>query len=134
MKQCTQCGFQLQDFDNVCPQCGTVQPLQQAQAMPQYAPVMAPSAAKDPGKGLGIAGMVLGIVGLVLFCFVYVGLPCSIVGLILSAVGMKKSEAAGFGNGMGKAGLICSLIAVAIDVLLGIVFAGAIASLIPFSF
>ena len=47
---------------------------------------------------------------------------------------MKKSEAAGFGNGMGKAGLICALIAVAIDVLLGIVFAGAIASLIPFSF
>ena len=61
------------------------------------------------GAGLAIASMVLGIVALVLgCCFYYISIPCSIIGIILSAasLGMKKP-----GKGMAIAGLVCSIVA-----------------------
>ena len=74
----------------------------------------APVPAKNPGKGLGIASMVLGIVSLVLFCWIYVSIPCALVGVILGGVGMKKSKDAGMSAGMATAGLVCSIISLAI--------------------
>ena len=74
-----------------------------------------------PGKGLGIAGMVLGIVSLVLWCYVYIGIPCAIVGVILSIIGMKKAKDVGMKNGMAVAGLVCSIIALAILVIIMII-------------
>ena len=57
---CFKCGTKLEDGTSVCPACNQVQPL--AQNAPLQYVFVKP---KAPGKGCGIAGMVLGIVGLV---------------------------------------------------------------------
>jgi hypothetical protein len=74
----------------------------------QYVPVV-PLAQPDPGSGLAIAGMILGIIGLVFFWFpaCLVGWPCALIGLVLSAVGMRSRTR----RGLAIAGLVCSIAA-----------------------
>ena len=60
-------------------------------------------------KGFSIASMVLGIVSLVLCCFIYISLPCAILAVIFGIVGMKKG-----GKGMGIAGLVLGIVTLAI--------------------
>jgi hypothetical protein len=81
------------------------QPNQQqySQAYPPAYPAIPPD---NPGKGLGIAGLIMGFLG-----------PLSVVGLILSIVGLRKSKQAGMGNGVAVAGIIIS----AIDLVIGII-------------
>jgi len=68
---------------------------------------------QNDGKGLSIAGLVLGIVATV-FAWFYminmVALVCGIVGVVCAAVGRNKSIAAGIPNGIGTAGLVLSII------------------------
>ena len=64
---------------------------------------------KQESKGLSIASMVLGIISLVLCCFIYISLPCAILAVIFGIVGMKKG-----GKGMGIAGLVLGIITLAI--------------------
>ena len=75
------------------------------------------------GKGLGIAGLVLGIVSIVLgflgTFFSIAALPMAIVGLVLSVNGGKQLKAAGQPAGVATAGLVLGIIAV---VLTGIMF------------
>jgi len=67
------------------------------------------------GNGLAVAGMVLGIVAMVMLCVWYVSFPCAIIGLALSVLGLKRSrETGGAGSGMAKAGLILSIIALSL--------------------
>ena len=96
------------------PQQPTPQP-----AVPQPAPQpVAPQPTGPPqGNGLAVAGMVLGIIGLGLFCLWPVAIPCAIVGLILSVLGKKKSKITGTGGGMATTGLVLSIIALALDIL-----------------
>jgi len=77
----------------------------------------------NPGKGLSIAGLVLGIVGLALVCAWYIGIPCAVVGLILSILGKKKSKAAGAPTGMATAGMVLSIIALAVLIVVAILVA-----------
>jgi uncharacterized protein YneF (UPF0154 family) len=82
---------------------------------------MPPTGAAQPGNGVAIAGMVLGIISLGLFCVWYVAIPCAVVGLILSAVGLKKSkEIGGKGKGMATTGLVLSVIALGLAIVLAI--------------
>ena len=72
------------------------------------------------GKGMAIASMVLGIISIPAICFWIVGLPCAIVGLILGILYNKKNEH----SPMATAGIVCSIITIALLVLvliLGIV-------------
>jgi hypothetical protein len=62
-------------------------------------------------NGPGIAGMVLGIIGVLMFWFPFIGLPVSIVGLVLSSVGMKRID----GKGFAIAGLVLTIIAVVLS-------------------
>lgn len=68
------------------------------------------------GKGAAIAGLVLGIVALVLGFLggwlSIVALPLAIVGLVLSVNGGKKLKAAGQASGVATAGLVLGIIAV----------------------
>lgn len=57
-----------------------------------------------------IAGMVLGIVSVVLFWIPYVSITCGIVGIILSVKGRKLAEK----KSMATAGLILSIISLAL--------------------
>ena len=66
------------------------------------------------GKGLKVAGLILGILGILCafggFAFAWAavfGLPLSITGLVLSCVGQKKGK-----SGLGTAGVVVGIIAV----------------------
>jgi len=71
MKFCTNCGTQMEDTVKFCPNCGT--PNNASDAQPQapmqngYQQVIYQKP-KRPGKGLGIASLVLSIIGLV-YCW-----------------------------------------------------------------
>jgi len=83
------------------------------------APHTAPSYQQPPGNGLAVAGMVLGIIGLVLCWIPIVGGLCAIVGIILGALGMGRAKKiGGKGKGLALAGLVCGIV----GVVLGIAF------------
>lgn len=68
---------------------------------------------RQTGGGLAIAGMIVGIVGL-LFCWIPIfGFFVTLTGLILSAFGMKSRE-----RGMAIAGLVMSIIGILISLLM----------------
>lgn len=73
--------------------------------------------AGNDGKGISTAGLVVGIIALVLSFIPCLGmwamLP-AIVGIVLSAIGMNQAGKAGAQKGMALGGLICSIIAAAI--------------------
>lgn len=71
-----------------------------------------------PGRGMGIASLILGIVSLVFFCLPYLGLPCGIAGLILGCMANSKAKQAGMKNGVALGGIITSSIGLAINLLI----------------
>ena len=73
----------------------------------------------DPGKTLGIAGLVLSIIGCT-----------SLIGLILSIVALNKSKKAGYKNGIALAGIIVGAILLVASIIGAIVFVSAGADLI----
>ncbi len=66
------------------------------QANQQGNPNIPPMPPMEEKKGMSIASMVLGIIGLVFWCIPILGVPIGIVGLILGIVGRKRVE--GHGN------------------------------------
>lgn len=70
-------------------------------------------------KGLSIASMVLGLVGLVIFA-----VPCGILAIIFSIIGKKKG-----GKGFATAGLILGIIDVAFGLLAIIISLSTFASI-----
>lgn len=137
---CRNCGANNADNAAFCVNCGATLNAEQPVQQPVYQqpvqqpvyqqPVQQPVYQQPvrnvpvPGKGMGIAGMILGIISLALFCIWYLAIPCAIVGAILGGVALKKAKEAGMKNGMATAGLACSLVALGITllfVILGIV-------------
>lgn len=68
-----------------------------------------------PGKGLGIAGFVLSLLG-----------PLTVVGLVLSIVALVQSRRAGRSNGFAVAGIVIGTLGVLVFIALMII--GAIAA------
>ena len=67
------------------------------------------------GKGLAIAGMVCGIVSLVMVCcFWPIGIVCALVGLVLSIIALVKKQ----NKGMSIAGIITSGLGVLFTILM----------------
>ena len=84
-----------------------------------------------PGQtnGLAIAGMVMGIASVVLFFLTWPATIVAIVGLILSLVGLSKSnQLGGLGRGMAIAGVVTSSIGLVASIIFLIVVAGKIRS------
>ena len=75
-------------------------------------------------KGFNITSMILGIVSIVLFCFWYISIPCSIIAIIFSIAGRKYA-----GRGMGITGMVLGIIAIALWILLFILAIIGVASL-----
>ena len=67
----------------------------------RYASDYGVSPERKERKGLGIAGMILGILSLIFCCVWYLSLPCAIIGLILSIVSQKAKS-----NGFALSGII----------------------------
>lgn len=123
---CTKCGNHNPEGAQKCSFCGaelntdqysyqTSEPVNQQspyqqpnyQSYPQY-----PS--EIPGKGLGIASLICGIVSLVLFCIIYISIPAAIAGLITGCMAKSKAKAVRQSNGVAVAGIVCSSIGIAL--------------------
>lgn len=72
----------------------------------------APVQNNDSGEtpGLAIAGLVMGIISIVLVCCCGVGIIFGIAGLIMSIVANKNKK-----SGIGTAALVCSIIGLALN-------------------
>ena len=70
---------------------------------------------KDPGHGLAIASLVLGIISLLSCCCVYLAVPVGIVGIVLAIISKSKSNS-GTMETMAKIGLALSIVGVVIAV------------------
>ena len=77
-----------------------------------------------PGNGMAVASLVLGLIGMALFCVPYIGLPCAILAIVFGFIGRKRATAGASGGGLALAGLILGFVTVALTVLL---LAGALA-------
>lgn len=76
-------------------------------------------AEKEKLSGLAVAGMILGIIGIA--SWTWIGLLCATVGLILSAVAMRKirkAEGKLRGRGMAITGLVSALVGFAVFIAL----------------
>jgi MFS family permease len=71
---------------------------------------------ENPGKTLGIVGLVLGIVGF------FIAFLAPIAGLVVSIIGRNKSKRAGHKNGLAVAGIIVSIVALIANIITVIVF------------
>jgi len=85
-------------------------------APPQYGNQWGQPQREDPGKGMALASLILGIASLVM---PYAGVICGILGLVFAIVSKKKSADTGFiPSGMSTAGMICSIIGLALWVII----------------
>jgi predicted PurR-regulated permease PerM len=81
------------------------------------------------GRSLGIAGMVLGIVAIVVSfipCFGWWAILMAIVGVVLSSISMNQAKKVGAPKSMAMAGLICSILAIVIGCAWLFIFAEAL--------
>lgn len=65
-----------------------------------------------PGNGLGVAGFVTGLLGLVLCWVPAFGIILAILGVVLSGVGIAVGKKKGAPVGLAIAGLVCGIVAV----------------------
>ena len=101
---------------------------QQPYGQTPYAPVSVEQEDDSvPGKGPGVASLILGIISLALFCIPVFGFIVAVVGLILGIVSVSKAGKAGKKCGVGIAGLICSGIGLLIGVIYVVGFAAVLA-------
>src|SRR4051812_5197427 len=91
---------------------GYAAPAPQGYAAPAPQPYgYAVPAPQAPSNGIGVAGFVCGLVGLVLCWVPWVGLLLGLVGIALSAVGISQGKKKGASTGLAIAGLVCGIIA-----------------------
>ena len=119
MKTCKNCGAQYSDEALSCPNCNSVEVVEQASY--QQAPNTVPYQQTQPTPAekkkmnvFGLVGMIIGIVS----CFLggYVGIVISIVGLVFSAIGMKNMKNCRL-NGFAITGLVLSIVALVYSIL-----------------
>ncbi len=128
---CEKCGAQNPDGVKFCQSCGAeMKPADVFASTPSYTAqsygTPTPATGVVPGKGLGIASMVVGIISLALFCIWFIAIPCAIVGAVLGGVAYNKAKQAGTKNKMANAGIVCSAIALAITILFTIIVTACI--------
>ena len=79
---------------------------QQAYFPPNQQPVFVAPAVSEPGAGMAVASLVLGILSIVTFWGWFLTLPLSIIGIIMGALGRRSISR----RGIATAGLVCSII------------------------
>lgn len=100
---CTNCGKEIDDKAVVCPHCGV--------ATDNYVELEKVAEPTKKVNGLGIAGFVVGLSSLAFG--IYLLIAC-IVGLVLSIIAVKNKPKCGKCNGLATAGLIISIVSMAL--------------------
>src|SRR4051794_6025673 len=59
--------------------------------------------------GMSVAGMVLGIISVVIFCLWFISIPLAIMAIIFGSIGVNQG-----GKGMGIAGIVCGIACIVI--------------------
>jgi len=67
---------------------------------------------------MAVAGMVLGIIALVLSWFPFLGWILGLLGVIFGGVGIGKANRVGRGKGAAIAGLVCGALAIIIGIVI----------------
>ncbi|HUJ59104.1 MAG TPA: type II secretion system protein GspG [Kofleriaceae bacterium] len=80
--------------------------------------VSPPPMAPRQGNGLAVAGMVCGIIGVVICWIPFFGWALALLGLIFGALGVSKSKKTGVGGGMAMSGVILGIIGLLMGVAL----------------
>ena len=133
---------QIADDAEFCPVCGSpVSAGTPAYADPAFVdPTYVEEPKKNPGKVLGLIGLILSIVGLVFGAILSCTCAClggiiplimAIVGLVLGIVGMLQSKKAGFKNTSGLVAIIVGAIAIVV-IIINIILNGALGGLNAF--
>ena len=76
------------------------------------------------GNGMAVAGLVLGILGLVM-CWIVIGWILALLGIIFGAIGLGKAKRVGKGKGMALAGLICGVLGIVVGIVFQIIVVAA---------
>jgi hypothetical protein len=87
------------------------------------------------GRGLGVAALVLGILGLILAfvpCINVLAFPCTILAIIFGAVGLNKATKTNSPKGMALTGLILGCVSLMGAILVFFFFMGGLTSLASF--
>ena len=110
MKYCPHCGAEHPEGARFCPSCGA--PLNQNFGQTPPPPPIPPVPPREPERNkydsFALAGMILGIIGLVCAGSLTFGIPCSILAIVFSAIARKHLR----GAGKALAGLITGIIGV----------------------
>ena len=131
---CKNCGANNVDNSVFCANCGASLAEETANTYtptPDFgnagvAPEITPTVeAVDPGKKLGLAAFILGIVSTALSvlcscacaCMGPVAFIVGVVGIILSVMAVKKSKAVGIDNKQAKIGFILSAVGVLLNII-----------------
>ncbi|NYJ05832.1 DUF4190 domain-containing protein [Petropleomorpha daqingensis] len=116
-----------EQYDSSYPQNPQQPPAPQGYQAPAPQPYGAPVAqpygypapqAQAQGNGLGIAGFVCGLVGLILCWVPWFGMLLGVVGIVLSGIAISQGKKRGTSTGLAIAGLVCGILAVLAFVLL----------------
>ena len=122
---CKNCGNEVEK-DAFCSICGAPLEDESVSEVMDYTPTT------NPGKGMGIAALILGIIGVVIggtcsciFATCGGGLPLigAVVGIVLGVIGLSQSKKAGYSNTPALIGLILSIVAIVV-ILIFICFNG----------
>lgn len=108
MKYCTHCGAEHCDEAVICTKCGC-----KLDNVEVVSGIVEQKHARIKEDNFAIAGMVLGIVSLILFACPMLGIICAVLGLIFSCLARKKVK-----NGYSMAGFVTSIISTSIYALI----------------
>ena len=131
---CTNCGSRHEASACFCGHCGarltapgvasqptaSSQSVYQVQSWPGAPQCQPPQKAKLPGRGWGVAGLVLSLAALVLCMIWELSVVCALLGMAFSFLALAKATKAGKSNSLASGGLICCIAALVIAILLGI--------------
>ena len=122
---CPKCGKQSPDEATVCKECGlkfgpvSVEPVFDPTINAYRQQIFTP--ATVPGKGVGIASMIIGILSVVFFLTAYIAGAFAVVGLALGIYSKSKSGKLGLPNGSATAGIACSAVCLGIELTIMII-------------